>query len=179
MALGGALHPFLHLRGLSLWTVDGGRRTVALPPSAAQRLPSTEGVMGFFRGVILDVDGTLVDSNDAHAWAWVDTLSENGMAVPFERVRPLIGMGSDKLLPALTGIQKESDFGKRLTARRDEIFKARYLPNLEAAPGARALLERMPARRQFIRIRPISSRTTRSRRWRWRCRRRTRSIWPA
>jgi HAD superfamily hydrolase (TIGR01509 family) len=101
--------------------------------------------MGFFRGIILDVDGTLVDSNDAHARAWVDTLTENGMTVPFERVRPLIGMGSDKLLPAVAGIEKESGLGKRLTTRQNEIFKTRCIPNLKSFPGARALLERMRA----------------------------------
>ena len=46
-----------------------------------------------FEAVILDVDGTLVDSNDAHARAFAEVLE-----VPFERVRPLIGMGSDKLI---------------------------------------------------------------------------------
>ena len=39
------------------------------------------------RGVVLDVDGTLVDSNDAHAHAWVRALREAGYRIPFERVR--------------------------------------------------------------------------------------------
>lgn len=43
---------------------------------------------GNIRGVILDVDGTLVLSNDAHARAWVEALAELGYAIPFERVRP-------------------------------------------------------------------------------------------
>jgi beta-phosphoglucomutase-like phosphatase (HAD superfamily) len=46
------------------------------------------------QGVIFDVDGMLVDSNDAHAQSWVDTFAEAGYDVPFEVVRPLIGMGS-------------------------------------------------------------------------------------
>jgi beta-phosphoglucomutase-like phosphatase (HAD superfamily) len=52
-----------------------------------------------YRAVIFDIDGTLVDSNDAHAQAWVEALSEHGRHVAFTRVRPLIGMGGDKLLP--------------------------------------------------------------------------------
>ena len=40
------------------------------------------------RAALLDIDGTLVDSNDAHAQAWVETLAEAGHHVPFERVRP-------------------------------------------------------------------------------------------
>jgi phosphoglycolate phosphatase-like HAD superfamily hydrolase len=51
------------------------------------------------RGVLLDIDGTLVESNDAHAHAWVEALAESGHTVAFEAVRPLIGMGGDKLLP--------------------------------------------------------------------------------
>ena len=51
------------------------------------------------QGVIFDIDGTLVDSNDAHAQSWVDAFTEAGYSVPFEVVRPVIGMGADKLLP--------------------------------------------------------------------------------
>ena len=40
--------------------------------------------------MIFDVDGTLVDSNDGHARAWVDALAEAGYPVPFERIRPSI-----------------------------------------------------------------------------------------
>ena len=51
------------------------------------------------RGVLLDIDGTLVNSNDLHAQAWVDALRHHGFDVPFEQVRRLIGMGGDHLLP--------------------------------------------------------------------------------
>ena len=44
-------------------------------------------------GVILDVDGTRVDSNDAHARAWVDAFADSGITVAFELVRRSIGMG--------------------------------------------------------------------------------------
>jgi len=51
------------------------------------------------QAVLLDLDGTLLDSNDAHAQAWVTALGECDIVVPFARVRRLIGMGGDKLLP--------------------------------------------------------------------------------
>jgi phosphoglycolate phosphatase-like HAD superfamily hydrolase len=89
------------------------------------------------------VDGTLVDSNDAHTRAWVDALAEAGRDVPFGRVRPLIGMGADKLVPNLLGIPGERGEGKRLSDRRTAIFRERYLPSLRPFPQARALLERM------------------------------------
>lgn len=95
------------------------------------------------KGVIFDVDGTLVDSNDAHALSWVDTLAEAGYGVPFEVVRPMIGMGADKLLPKAIGIKHDGKEGKRLTKRRSEIFRKQYLPRLRPLPGARALVLRV------------------------------------
>jgi HAD superfamily hydrolase (TIGR01509 family) len=94
---------------------------------------------------LLDVDGTLVDSNDAHAESWVVTLRELGHDVPLGRVRELIGKGADKLLPETTGIAKESPEGKEIAARRTEVFMTQYLPCLMPFPGARQLLERMRA----------------------------------
>ena len=91
----------------------------------------------------MDVDGTLVDSNDAHARAWVEALAENGVDVPFEKVRPLIGKGGDKLLPEVSGIEEESPEGERIGSSRSKIFKERYLPNIKAFPQTRELLKRM------------------------------------
>ena len=94
------------------------------------------------RGVLLDVDGTLIDSNDAHAQSWADTFREFGLDIPVERVRPLIGKGGDKLLPELTGLDHESDAAVRMTERRKEIFDSGYLGQLRAFPGAQDLLAR-------------------------------------
>ena len=92
--------------------------------------------------VLLDIDGTLLDSNDAHAQAWSDTFREAGLEIGSETVRPLVGMGSDKLLPKLTGIEADSEEGKRLVERRKEIFFKEYLPVIRPFPKARELLER-------------------------------------
>lgn len=94
------------------------------------------------RGVIFDVDGTLADSNDAHARSWIDALAEIGHAVSFETIRPMIGMGGDKLLPSVAGIESESAEGKRLSERRWEIFQRDYLLTLRPTRGARSLVER-------------------------------------
>jgi phosphoglycolate phosphatase-like HAD superfamily hydrolase len=97
------------------------------------------------RTVLLDIDGTLIDSNDAHARAWVDSLRAHGYVVPFEQVRPLIGMGGDKVLPVLTGLDPESGEADRIAATRSELFLERELPTLQPTRGARALLEHMLA----------------------------------
>jgi len=93
------------------------------------------------RGVLLDIDGTLVESNDAHAHAWVQALAGDGRVVRFEDVRPLIGMGGDKLLPKVSGLDPESPEGKRVSDRRKEIFLKEFLPHLRPCRGARELLK--------------------------------------
>ncbi len=94
-------------------------------------------------GIIFDVDGTLVDSNAAHARSWVDTLAEIDVDVPFEIVWPMIGMGGDKVLPSLSGYTEETETGIALGKRRWEIFSRDYLPHLRPTPGARELVERL------------------------------------
>ena len=95
------------------------------------------------RAVLLDVDGTLVDSNDAHARAWVAALAAHGHAVTFEDVRPLIGMGGDKLLPRVSGVAEDTADGRKISEDRGRIFQERYLPHLRPFPRARELAERM------------------------------------
>jgi phosphoglycolate phosphatase-like HAD superfamily hydrolase len=95
------------------------------------------------RTVLLDIDGTLIDSNDAHARAWVDSLRAHGYVVPFEQVRPLIGMGGDKVLPELTGLDPESGEAERMSKTRSELFLKRELPSLRPTRGARDLLQHM------------------------------------
>jgi len=99
--------------------------------------------MTHIHAVIFDVDGTLVDSNDAQARSWVDALKEFGYSVPYEKVRPLIGMGGDKVLPETIGVQKDSEKGKQISKRRSEIFKKKYLPNVKPFLDAQKLLDRM------------------------------------
>jgi HAD superfamily hydrolase (TIGR01509 family) len=111
--------------------------------------------MGRARAVIFDIDGTLVDSNDAHARAFVEAFAEQGVAVPIGKVRRLIGMGSDKLIPAATGVSYESDRGRSLADRKKEIFKEKYLRDLKPFPRVRELLEEL--RRRGLHLAAASS----------------------
>ena len=97
------------------------------------------------KGVLLDIDGTLLDSNDAHAASFTRAFAEHGLDIPFDHVRPLVGMGSDKLIPSLTGFEHDTRDGKAIVERKKGIFEERYLPKLKATDGARALLERFLA----------------------------------
>ncbi len=96
------------------------------------------------QAVILDVDGTLVLSNDAHAQAWVEAFAAYDYDVAFEKVRPLIGMGGDQLMPKIvSGLSDEAGDGKKIAQRRKELIINRFAPELSPTPGARKLLLKM------------------------------------
>ena len=89
-----------------------------------------------YDAVLLDIDGTLVDSNGAHAAAWSDAFATQGRHHSPEEIRPLIGKGGDKLLREMASLDAESGEGKDIAEARVEIFKTRYLPTLKPTPGA-------------------------------------------
>jgi HAD superfamily hydrolase (TIGR01509 family) len=92
------------------------------------------------KAVLFDVDGTLVDSNDAHATAWVKAFSEFGIAVDPAQVRRCIGMGGDKLMPEVSGLEEDSLRGAKIAQRRGEIFTNEFLPALQPLRDADRLV---------------------------------------
>ncbi len=83
-------------------------------------------------GVISDVDGTLVNGNDAGAQSWVDMFAEAGYGVPFDAVRQLIGIGADRLLPKTTGIACNAGEGEA-----DRVLPEHLLAHRESPPIGR------------------------------------------
>jgi HAD superfamily hydrolase (TIGR01509 family) len=99
------------------------------------------------KGVLLDVDGTLVLSNDAHARSWVDAFRSHGVEVTFAQVRPLIGMGGDKIIPHLVrGLSSKEGEGRAISTARGEIFRESYAVDLQPTPGSRELVEYLQAK---------------------------------
>jgi len=98
-----------------------------------------------FKTLLFDVDGTLIDSNGAHAESWTQALREHGVTVEVDHIRRMIGMGGDKILPAVAHVSEESDAGRDIADRKKQIFSG-MLPGLRATHGARALLEYLSER---------------------------------
>jgi HAD superfamily hydrolase (TIGR01509 family) len=93
------------------------------------------------KGVILDIDGTLADSNDAHAQAWVEAFASYGYQVAFDKIRPLIGMGGDKIIPMLVpGLDENEGDGKAISKKRKELILERFISTISPTPGARQLI---------------------------------------
>lgn len=89
--------------------------------------------------VVLDVDGTLVDTVYQHVRAWAAAFDEVGVVVPGWRIHRSIGMGGDRLVTEVAGQAVEDAQGDRVRSRHDELF-AETLPRVRALPGARDLL---------------------------------------
>jgi HAD superfamily hydrolase (TIGR01509 family) len=95
------------------------------------------------KGVILDIDGTLLDSNGAHARAWAEALQGEGFALPYAMLRRQIGKGGDHVLWDLIGVTADSVLGQTISRNRGRIFKARYIADLAPFPKTRQLLLKM------------------------------------
>ena len=91
--------------------------------------------------VIFDIDGTLVNSVDAHARAWQEAFAKFGKEISFERIRHQIGKGGDQLLPVFLSEDELADFGEELDHFRCDLFKRQYLPELSGFPKVRKLFE--------------------------------------
>jgi membrane protein len=101
------------------------------------------------QAILFDIDGTLVDSNDAHIEAWFEAFRAAGFDFSREQIHEQIGKGGDNLLPSLVpGLgQDEQD---RITKLHGDLFKGRYLPHLKPFPGASEILRHAAASGQKV-----------------------------
>ncbi len=95
--------------------------------------------------VILDVDGTLVDSNYFHALAWYRAMREHGHSPPLWRIHRAVGMGGDQLVGALLGDDVEERQGDDIRAsEKDRYFE--MIEEVQPLEGARRLIEDLKER---------------------------------
>lgn len=97
------------------------------------------------KAFIFDVDGTLVDSVDAHAQSWTETLQEFGYDVDFPHVRAQIGKGGDQLMAEFLSKKDLKGEGRQIENARKERFQKNYLPSVKGFPKTRELFERILA----------------------------------
>jgi len=89
---------------------------------------------------ILDVDGTLVDTNYHHAIAWYRAFRQNEVLLPIWRIHRHIGMGGDQLVESLAGEQVENDRGDDIRAAESVLY-GELMSEVEPLEGARELIE--------------------------------------
>ena len=94
---------------------------------------------------ILDVDGTLVDTNYHHALAWYRAFRSEGIVLPVWRLHRHVGMGGDKYVAAVAGDDVEDRLGDRLRGRWEAIFDG-MLNEVAALDGATHLVRDLKGR---------------------------------
>jgi HAD superfamily hydrolase (TIGR01549 family) len=97
------------------------------------------------RAILFDIDGTLVDSNDAHVEAWQRAFAAEGYAFSRSQIHSQIGKGGDNLVPSLlpglcTAVEA------RLTEAEGEIYKREFLRRVQPFDGAKKALKRLAQR---------------------------------
>jgi HAD superfamily hydrolase (TIGR01509 family) len=89
---------------------------------------------------ILDVDGTLVDTNYHHALAWYRAFIQHDIELPVWRIHRGIGMGGDQLIAALAGEQAEKEKGDDIRSAEKALYMA-MIHEVRPLPDARRLIE--------------------------------------
>ena len=94
---------------------------------------------------ILDVDGTLVDTNYHHTLAWWRAFRQQGVVVPAWRIHHRIGMGGDQLVADVAGDEVERDVGDAVRAAEKPLY-LEMIEEVEVTPGARELIAELKRR---------------------------------
>jgi HAD superfamily hydrolase (TIGR01509 family) len=89
---------------------------------------------------ILDIDGTLVDTNYQHAVAWFRAFRQYGVVMPCWRIHRHVGMGGDQLVAALAGEEFDEEHGDDVRAAETALYLS-LIPEVEPLEGSRELIE--------------------------------------
>ncbi|HWF73779.1 MAG TPA: HAD family hydrolase [Solirubrobacteraceae bacterium] len=94
---------------------------------------------------VLDIDGTLVDTNYHHAIAWYRAFRTHGIILPIWRIHRHIGMGGDQMVKALTDEETETERGEEIRAAEKDEYLA-LVDEVEPMDGSRELIEELKQR---------------------------------
>ncbi len=95
--------------------------------------------------VILDIDGTLVDTNYHHAVAWYRALRQFGSIQPLYEIHRHIGMGGDQMVASLAGEEFDEEHGDDVRQAEKALYM-QLITEIEPLEGARELIERLKDR---------------------------------
>ena len=98
------------------------------------------------KGLIFDIDGTLVDSNDIHTECWLEAFEHFGKSIPYDVMRGQMGKGGDILVPDMLNAREMREFGEKLKKYRPELFKKKYMERVKPFPRIRELFEELSER---------------------------------
>ena len=98
---------------------------------------------------ILDVDGTLVDTNFQHAIAWFRAFRQHDIVLPIWRIHRHIGMGGDQLVAALCDDATEKEKGDDIRAAEKTLY-FELIDEVQPLRGARELIEDLKERRHAV-----------------------------
>jgi beta-phosphoglucomutase-like phosphatase (HAD superfamily) len=93
---------------------------------------------------ILDIDGTLVDTNYQHALAWFRAFRGFGIVLPVWQIHRHIGMGGDQLVEALTDADTEHEHGEAIRVAEKSLYM-RMIDEVQPMEGSRELIEDLRA----------------------------------
>jgi HAD superfamily hydrolase (TIGR01549 family) len=94
---------------------------------------------------VLDVDGTLVDTNYQHALAWYRAFRQNGLVLPIWRIHRHIGMGGDQIVAAVAGDEVEEEKGDDIRAAEGPLYLA-MIEEVQPLDGAKELIRDLKER---------------------------------
>ncbi len=97
------------------------------------------------KAVLFDIDGTLIDSNEAHAKAFAEGFEKFGHSVSENELKRLIGMGADDILKKYLTEEEVGKIGEDLKEVRKQIFLEKYFPKLKTFPKLKELFARLHA----------------------------------
>ena len=95
---------------------------------------------------VLDIDGTLADSNYQHTIAWYRALRQQGLTYPLWQIHRRMGMGGEKLVADLAGDDAEREHGEAVPSAAEKPLYLELIHEVAAVPGARALVEELKDR---------------------------------
>lgn len=109
-------------------------------------VPAMESAMtGILRAVIFDVDGTLVDSVDLHAHAWVEAIRHFGYHADFDEVRSQIGKGGDQIMPVFVPKEDLARVQEDMDHFRHDLFARKYMKQVRGFRRVRGLFQHLHA----------------------------------